>query len=1028
MAFSLNLGALSVALGLDADKFTKGVKEAKSSWGSLRSDLGSLGKGLGAGAALAAGGVALVAKAAMDLETELTKAAAVSQGGMANFADFKKAALDASAGSAASAKQAGESLKFLAMAGFSAKEAMVALPDTIRLASAASVDLGRAADIASDILTGFGLKAADLSHANDVLVLGFTRTNTSLELLAESMKYVGPAAQSSGQSIETMTAAIGLMGNVGVKGSQAGTSLRMALLRMQDPPKKAKAALEALGVQIVDSGGKMRDFVDIIGDMERAQSKFGQADFTSKIGKVVGVEAVSGILGIINQGEGALRSLRDEMSAAKGTTAALEAQMLSTFGGQMQLAQGNVENILSTIGDGFLPVLKELTSWITQTAVALQKDKSAQAEWSKGLTEGLHAAGALVEMLGLMGQVMAFGLGVVGESVRGWQLLVGMINMMIDASAALTVYMLTGSETQLEADRKVIHAQADKLIALGEFGDSLAKTSKIGDQFADSTARVAQILNRSKIELGTTTTAVLSQEEAWQRAAKALREYGAVARFQGEGSNFVESPRFQLLGNTTPKFAGKDTKDPDTAAEKKAAATAAKRRAEEVAQAKIREQIAQMELDALRERYRLRQIDTEAQAAIEGLKLRQLGIVERELAVAQILLDAETKKAAELERQTKELEKQEAARKSAISALVSAGATGGKASGTGGVEAPKKAAVDAQGAADLSRKDLVDSLREPLQLMDSFADMLGDFGGGLKKVIGIGSAVLDGFAEGGAMGALSGGLMALATTIMATIGQSKAFQDNLTVLGGLFDGFDVSSLVDSFFESFQPAIGAVISVFESFGGAGFEAFFESLGRGIFNAVKGVLQAFLFIKKVFAYADLAITTVTAGIVGIVNNLVNKVADWIDRVPGFDRPDTGWINRYNKSIQKEKDDAVKALAAINTQQDNLADLTYESAQAIYNERLERDKSTESLAALNDELKNAPAGFKLALGRFRAQDGARSGGGAQYTTINGALLMSSDPAKILSAIERNQFVRTGSTAAIQNTQIAASVRARL
>lgn len=1026
MAFNLNLGALSVTLGLDADKFTSGAKEAAKSWDGLKKDFSSIGKDLGKGlvaaGAMAAGGVALVAKAASDLETELTKAAAVSQGGMANFADFKKAALDASSGSAASAKQAGESLKFLAMAGFSAQEAMTALPETIRLASAAGMDLGRSADIASDILTGFGLKAADLAHANDVLVLGFTRTNTNLELLAESMKYVGPAAQSSGQSLETMTAAIGLMANVGVKGSQAGTSLRMALLRMSDPPKKAREALASLGVEIVDQQGKMRDFVDIIGDLERAQSRFGQADFTSKISKVVGVEAVSGILGIINQGEGALRKLRDEMTSAKGVTSDLEKQMLSTFGGQLQLAQGNVENLLAIIGDAFLPVLKEFTALVTQTATALQKDAAAQAEWSKGLTEGMHAVGAMIEMSALLAQVMGFGVGILAEAARGWQKLSMLISVTMDSYAALTVYMMDGDKALLNANGNKIRAQHEAILALGDFGDELKKTTALADKYGDSARKVAGILNRAEITIKTQTAAVVSQEEAIKRATDALRKYGAQWRGIGEGSNFVEQPRWMMDSGIKSKFAGKDTRDeaPGEAADRKRAAEERKRRAEERAALAERERIAQLQLEALRETDKWKQIELETAAAIEALKSRQLTASELELETSRLQAAAEKEKYDLLVKETEEREKQAASAKKLIGAFAGAGvasATQGQSEGMAQVEVSKEAAAD-------GRRETAGYVMTAIDLINTFSGLMGPFGDSVRsmtRALGAGIEVMlaaDDPLEG-LMGGIQASLMSLASSYVDMITSTEAFQENMEGLSAAFGGLGLSDFLNSLMRSWQPAIGAIISVFKSFGGFSFDKMFEDAGRFLFNAVKGFLDGILMFQEIIAWANYMQQEAITQTVRVINTVANKLAEWVDSIPGFDRPDTSAINNFFKSVQKGSADAKAELDDVKRKREELAKLTYEQGQAIFDETIAREKATESLAELNDELRNAPSGFKVALARFRVQDAAarpESMGGGSTTVIQSAYMLNADNAFFAARASRFTFVRTGSTTALQ------------
>jgi TP901 family phage tail tape measure protein len=1038
MAFSLNLGALSVTLGLDADAFSKGAKEAESKWAGLKSSLSSsgaaMGKSIAAGAALAAGGIALVAKAAADFEMELTKAASVSAEGMKAFDGFKEAAMSASAGSMASATEAAQALKYLAMAGFSSADAMKALPDVIRLSSAAGLSLATTADVASDMLSGFSLKAADLAHVNDVLALGFNRTNTSLELLYESMKYVAPAATSAGQSIETMTAAVGLMSNVGVKGSMAGTSLRMALLRMQEPPKKAREALNALGIEIVDQSGKMRDFVDIIGDFEKAQKKFGQADFTAKVSQVVGVEAVSGFLGIINQGEGALRKLRDEMVSAKGTTADLEKQMMQTFSGQFQVAKGNVENLLVQIGDGFLPLLKSLTTELTTFAVGLQQDGTAAAELSRRITEFLPALAAVIELSAFAVQGFARLAGVLAESANGYSILALAAKRWALEEEARDAMFNTAESNRIKGEIADIES---KILELGDrTGTIYDDMANSADRFADGVGRVADIVRNSEVTIRAQTTAIKTQEEAIKDAAKALSAYGAQWRGIGEGSNFVETPR-SIFAPPPERFAGKDTRTASAgeAAAQTRSSDERKRAAEERAALKLREEIAAIELAALNEKYRLAQIDLEVQASIEKLKARQLTSTEMELETARVLLAAEEQKKKYLEEQTAEMEKQAAASKKLLGGIASAGAAGalqGKSAGKGQAEATKDAAVQAEADAAAAREELVASVRPFVELAGGFADMLGDFGTGLKKIIGVGAAALEGFASGGAMGALQGGLMALAGTIMDTIGESQAFQDNMSALGSMFEGFGIGDIVDSFFKSFQPAIGAIISVFKSFGGMNLDSFFEAAGRGLFDAVKKVLDGILFFKEIMAWAGYMQQEVLRQIVRVINTASNKMAEFVDDIPGFDRPDTSAINNFYAAVAAGAAGARDELDAVKKQREDLAKLTYDQGQAIFDETLERQKSAEAMRELNDELRNAPSGFKLALARFTAQDAAAPGASAGTTTrqqgLNvGNVMVFGDPAALLSGLNRRQFISTGTTSPISQ-RFAAQLAGRL
>jgi len=128
------------------------------------------------------------------------------------------------------ASQAGQALQFLAMAGFDVEKSIAALPGTL--------DLGRAADITSDVLTAFQLDVKELNRVNDVFIGTITRSNTNVEMMAESMKYAAPLAKAYGYSIEETSALIGILAQAGIKGSMAGTQLAFAFQKTEDAAKE----------------------------------------------------------------------------------------------------------------------------------------------------------------------------------------------------------------------------------------------------------------------------------------------------------------------------------------------------------------------------------------------------------------------------------------------------------------------------------------------------------------------------------------------------------------------------------------------------------------------------------------------------------------------------------------------------------------------------------------------------------------------------------------------------------------------
>src|SRR5699024_5729548 len=161
-------------------------------------------------------------------------------------------------------------MQYLAMAGYESNEIISAMPGVLNAAAAGQVELGTAADITSNVLSGFGLQASETSRVADVLTKAFTSSNTSMESLGETMKYAAPVAKAAGFSLEETAAAAGILGDSGISASQAGTTLRGVMLRLINPPKQAAEALDALGISVTDSSGKIKPLYKIIEELQKA--------------------------------------------------------------------------------------------------------------------------------------------------------------------------------------------------------------------------------------------------------------------------------------------------------------------------------------------------------------------------------------------------------------------------------------------------------------------------------------------------------------------------------------------------------------------------------------------------------------------------------------------------------------------------------------------------------------------------------------------------------------------------------------
>src|SRR5690606_15996071 len=270
------VASMWVKVGADIKDLKKNLSEGQNAAQRFADGMGSMGRQLSVAATLpilAMGAASL--KTAGDFEAAMNRVQAVSGATASEFRALQAQAQQLGATTRYSSSQAADAMGFLAMAGLRVNEILGAMPGTLQLAASANLDLARSADIVTNILTGYGLAVEELGRANDVLVRTFTRTNVDLSMLGESFRYVGPVAKSAGVAFEETAAAIGLMGNAGIQGSMAGTSLRGAITRLLKPTAEVSRTLQRLGVSATDSEGRLLPLVEIVRQLEEAGATTG---------------------------------------------------------------------------------------------------------------------------------------------------------------------------------------------------------------------------------------------------------------------------------------------------------------------------------------------------------------------------------------------------------------------------------------------------------------------------------------------------------------------------------------------------------------------------------------------------------------------------------------------------------------------------------------------------------------------------------------------------------------------------------
>ncbi|CTW84007.1 phage tail tape measure protein [Escherichia coli] len=301
------------------------------------------------------------------------------------------------------ASDAASGQSFLAMAGFTPQAIQTALPGVLNMALAGGVELGETADIGSNILTQFNLTADQMDRVGDTLTAAFTRTNTDLRALGETMKYTGPVAAKLGISLEEAAAMAGMLANNGLRGSDAGTAMRASLSRLASPPKAAADALKELGVSVADARGKMRPMEDVLLDLYKATQKYGQVDQVSFFKDIAGEEAFVGLQTLVAAaGSGELQKLTRELQGARGEADRVAKVMADNLDGDLKNLDSAWEGLRIRISDLVDGPLRSVTQWLTRVLEKITSLAQAHPVLTRQL---LIAGGALLAMTATIGSL-----------------------------------------------------------------------------------------------------------------------------------------------------------------------------------------------------------------------------------------------------------------------------------------------------------------------------------------------------------------------------------------------------------------------------------------------------------------------------------------------------------------------------------------------------------------------------------------------------------------------------------------------
>lgn len=429
----MDLGTAIAYIDLDSSRFVNGMRNVSSQLSTFNSStattsqkmtaMGNVAKSVGGSLTkvftlpLAAAGAASL-KVATDFEAGMSEVSAITGATGNDLKKLETQAKDLGATTKFSATDAAEGMKYFGMAGYKTDQIMSALPATLNLAAAGGTDLGVTCDIVSDAMTGLGMSANETGKFTDIMAATVTNANTNIELMGETLKYAGPVAGTLGINMADLSVAIGLMGNAGIKGSQAGTALRGGLTNLVKPTDDMASAMKKYGVQLVknDDGS-----VNLMNTMKLMRSNLGDLDQATQaqaLATIFGKEAMSGWAAVVNASDSDFDKLTQAIADSEGQAKSMAEIMQDNLKGSIDNMKSALEGAGIAIGDILIPMFRGLVDKITECLT-----------WFNGLDEGTQriivAFGGAVAAIGPL--LLMFGtiLTLIPNMVAGWGILTG---------------------------------------------------------------------------------------------------------------------------------------------------------------------------------------------------------------------------------------------------------------------------------------------------------------------------------------------------------------------------------------------------------------------------------------------------------------------------------------------------------------------------------------------------------------------------------------------------------------------------
>ncbi|GIN59246.1 hypothetical protein J8TS2_35650 [Lederbergia ruris] len=486
-------------------------KEFDQSFRNIGSNMRNVGLGVSLGAGAAFAGLVKPIKEAvavsMEFDAGMSEVSAISGATGKELDKLRKEAKRLGETTVFSASQSAEGMKYLALAGWKTNDILAGMPGMLDLAAAGNLDLARAADITSDTMQAFGLKANKATHAADVFAYAQANANTNVEQLGEGMEYLAPVANTLGWELEESSAALMAFADSGIKGSKGGQAFATSLGRLAKPTSAMKKEMKKLGMAFFDAEGNMKPLPKVVAEIEKGTKGMTREQKSAVLTTLFGAQAYKHWAILLEQGSDELERTTKELKNADGAAKDMAKTMLDNAQGDIVLFKSAIEGLQISLAEKLTPAFRDVIQQGTELIDGFNGLDDATKETiaktsllGAGILGTVTAVGALTASIGAL---MAFA-GPVGLAIVGGTALLG--------GLALAIY---ANETKTKALKKEQEkARVEALI----YGEGLSEGTREGvkgyvDLYEGAKVKMYELKN-------------MSGEEAQKTSAEIVKAFG----------------------------------------------------------------------------------------------------------------------------------------------------------------------------------------------------------------------------------------------------------------------------------------------------------------------------------------------------------------------------------------------------------------------------------------------------------------------------------------------------------------------